>query len=161
LTGYGEPVRLTGTLVSAELFSILGARAELGRTFYAGEDIAGQDNYVILSHSLWQQRFGSDNKVIGRSIEIGGVGRQIVAVMPADFGFPSTKTQIWIPLHNDPRNAVLYWADDFMPMLGRPRAGSSIDQARAEVRLFQSHVGALFPWPMPAAWNADVNVIPL
>src|ERR1700680_1697498 len=58
LTGMGEPVRLTGTLVSAELLSILGARPELGRTFYPGEDHAGQDNYVVLSHALWEQRFG-------------------------------------------------------------------------------------------------------
>ena len=60
LTGYGEAVRLPGTLVSAELFSILGARPELGRTFYPGEDSAGQDNFVVLSHALWQQRFAGD-----------------------------------------------------------------------------------------------------
>src|SRR5262249_20197223 len=60
LTGQGEPVRLTGTLVSAEFFSVLGARPELGRAFYPGEDVARQDSYVILSHALWQQRFGSD-----------------------------------------------------------------------------------------------------
>jgi predicted permease len=161
LTGYGEPIRLTGTLVSAELFSVLGARAELGRTFNHGEDLAGQDNYVILSHTLWQQRFGGDKAIVGRSIELGGIGRQIIGVMPSDFRFPSTKTQAWIPLHNDPRNAILYWADDFMPAFGRLRPGFTMDQARAEIRLFQSHVGALFPWPMPPDWNADVNVIPL
>jgi len=161
LTDYGEPIRLTGTLVSAEFFSVLGARAELGRTFYHGEDIAGGDNFVILSHALWQQRFGGDNAIIGRSIELGGVGRQVIGVMAADFRFPSPQSQVWIPLHNDPRNTVLYWADDFMPTFGRLRPGFTMDQARAEVRLFQSHVGGLFPWPMPAAWNAGVNVIPL
>jgi len=59
LTGRGEALRLTGTLVSAELFSILGAHPELGRIFDKGEDIPGQDSYVILSHALWQQRFGA------------------------------------------------------------------------------------------------------
>src|ERR1700681_4642113 len=58
LTGYGEAVRLPGALVSAELLSILGATPELGRTFYPGEDLAGQDNFVVLSHALWQLRFG-------------------------------------------------------------------------------------------------------
>jgi len=161
LTGLGEPVRLTGTLVSAELLSILGVRPELGRTLYPGEDSAGQDNYVILSHALWEQRFGSDPSIIGRSVQLEGVSRQVAGVMPATFRFPSAKTQIWIPLHNDPRNAVVYWAGDFMPVIGRLRPGSTIDKARAETRMFQSHVGALFPWPMPASWNADVNVVHL
>ena len=161
LTGHGEPVRLTGTLVSAELLSILGARPELGRTFERGEDIAGRDNYAILSHALWQQSFGSDSAIIGRSIEIEGVSRQVVGVMPADFRFPSTKAQIWIPLHNDPRSVFEYWAGDFMPVIGRLRPGATLKQAHAEIRIFQSHVFALFPWPMPASWNADVSVAQL
>jgi len=161
LTGHGEPVRLTGTWVSAELFSILGTRPELGRTFYPGEDVPGQDNFVILSHALWEQRFGGDASILGRSIELGGVNRQVVGVMPAEFRFPSTKTQVWIPLRNDPRNAVNFWAGYFMPGIGRLRPGSTIEQARTEIRMFQSHVGALFPWPMPASWNANASVVPL
>jgi predicted permease len=161
LTGQGEPVRLTGTLVSAELLSILGTQPELGRVFEQGEDKPGQDSYVILSHALWQQRFASDPSVIGRSIELDGVGRQVVGVMPPDFRFPSTKAQIWIPLHNDPRSTVDYWASDYMPVIGRLRPGATPQQAQAEVRIFQSHVGALFPWQMPASWNADVGVVPL
>jgi putative ABC transport system permease protein len=165
LTGRGEPVRLAGTLVSAELFTVLGARPELGRTFVRGEDVPGQDNYVILSHALWQQRFGSDPTIVGRSIELEGTSREVVGVMPANFRFPSTKTQVWIPLHNDPRNIYEYWAGilagDFMPVIGRLRPGSTLQQARAEVRLFQSHVEALFPWPMPATWNANISVVPL
>ena len=161
LIGQGEPVRLTATLVSAELFSILNVRPELGRVFYRGEDTAGQDSYVILSHALWEQRFGGDSNVIGRSIQLEGVNRQVVGVMPATFRFPSPKTQVWIPLHNDPRNSVLYWADDFMPVLGRLRPGATVAQARTEIRLFQSRVSGLFPWPMPASWNADVSVVPL
>ncbi len=161
LTGFGEPVRLTGTPVSAELFSILGARPEFGRTFYQGEDVPGRDNVVILSRALWQQRFGGDASILGRSIELGGISRQVIGVMPADFRFPSNKTQVWIPLHNDPRDTVNSWAGAFMPIIGRLRPGSTIEQARTEIRMFQSHVGALFPWPMPASWNAGVSVVAL
>jgi putative ABC transport system permease protein len=160
LSGVGEPIRLTGALVSAELFSILGARPELGRTFYPGEDTAGQDRYVILSHSLWQQRFAADVAIVGRSIILEGVSREVVGVMPASFRFPSTKTQVWIPLHNDPQDHG-YWADDFMPVIGRLRPGSSLPEAHAEIRLFQSRIGAMFPWPMPAEWNANVSALPL
>ncbi len=160
LTGQGEPVRLAGTLVSAELFSLLNARPEKGRTFYPGEDTAGQDNYVILSHALWARRFAGDPSIIGRSIELEGVNRQVVGVMPENFRFPSAKTELWIPLHNDPRAVFEYWAGDFMPVIGRLRR-DGIAQARAEIRTFQSRVFALFPWAMPSSWNADVTVIAL
>ena len=161
LTGVGEPVRLTGTLVSAELFSVLGARPALGRAFYPGEDAAGQDNYVILSHSLWQQRFGSDPSIVGRAIEIEGMSRQVLGIMPTEFRFPSAKTQMWVPLHIDPSNAISSWATDYMPVVGRLRGGSTLDQARAEIQMFQSHVGELFPFRMPKEWNAEVSVVPL
>jgi putative ABC transport system permease protein len=161
LTGQGDPLRLTGALVSAEFFFVLGAHPQLGRSFYSGDDIAGRDNYVVLSHSLWQQRFGGDPSIIGRSIELEGVSREIIGVMPPEFTFPSTKTQIWLPLRNDPRDSVAYWAGDFMPIIGRLRPGTTIPQARAEIRMFQSRVFKLFPWPMPADWNADISVVEL
>lgn len=161
LTGQGEPVRLAGTLVSAEFFLVLGARPELGRPFYPGEDKAGQNNYVILSHALWQQRFAADPSIIGRSIELEGISRQIVGVMPASFRFPSAKAQVWIPLNNDPRDTIAYWAGDFMPIIGRLHPGVTTAQARAEIRLFQTRVFSLFPWNMPASWNADISVVEL
>jgi predicted permease len=161
LSHVGNPVRLTGSAVSAEFFSVLGTRPEVGRSFSAGEDAPGEDRFVILSHDLWEQRFSSDPSIIGRSIELEGVGRQVVGVMPADFHFPSSKTQLWVPLHNEPNNPSTYWAGDFMPVIGRLRPGSSAAQAGAEIRLFQSRVLALFPWTMPASWNADVSVVSL
>ncbi len=161
LTHLGDPVRLTGTAVSAEIFSILGTQPELGRVFASGDDTPGQDSFVILSHDLWAQRFGSDASIVGRSIELEGVNRQVLGVMPAEFNFPSPKTQVWVPLHNDPQNVATYWAGDFMPVIGRLRPNVSMQQAAAEVRLFQSHVFSLFPWTMPAAWNADVTVVEL
>ena len=161
LTHVGDPLRLTGTAVSAELFSVLGARAVLGRTFNSGEDAPGQDNHVVLSHDLWQQRFGGDPGIIGRSVHLEGAPRQVVGIMPADFHFPSPKTELWVPLHNEPGNPATYWAGDFMPVIGRLHPGASKAQAGAEIRLFQSRVFDLFPWTMPKAWNADVTVIAL
>ncbi|MGH7291675.1 MAG: ABC transporter permease, partial [Myxococcota bacterium] len=161
MTGWGEPVRLTGTLVSAELFQVLGTRAALGRTFLAGEDLAGRDRVVILSHALWQQRFGSDPSNVGRSIALDGEGRQIIGVMPADFGFPSTRTELWTPLHIDAQRVATYWAGDYMPVVGRLRAAAFVPDASAEARLLQPGLRALFPWPMPTDWNADVHVVAL
>ncbi|HEY7288899.1 MAG TPA: FtsX-like permease family protein, partial [Vicinamibacterales bacterium] len=67
----------------------------------------------------------------------------------------------WIPLHNDPANAQTYWAGDFMPVIGRLRPGATIQEARAEIQLFQPRVARLFPWTMPADWNRDVSVVEL
>ena len=101
MTGRGAPIRLTGTLVSAELFSVLGVSAAVGRTFVSGEDVPGRDRIVVLSHQLWIERFGGDTGIIGRSITLDGVGSQIVGVMPSGFAFPSSRTEIWTPLHVD------------------------------------------------------------
>src|SRR5262245_3373062 len=148
LTGVGEPVRLTATQVSAEFFSVLGATPELGRVFHAGEDAAGRDRYVILSHALWKERFTGDPSIVWRLIQIEGQGREVLGVMPADFRFPSSKTEIWLPLHNDASDTMAYWAGDFMPVFGRLRTTATLAGANAEIRLFQSHVGALFPFRM-------------
>lgn len=161
LTGLATPVRLTATLVSANLFSVLGAHAQLGRTFQPGEDLPGQNEYVILSHTLWQRRFASNSSVIGHWINLEGAQRQVIGVMPAEFRFPSPQTEVWIPLDMDPRNTMSYWANDFMPIVGRLYPSVTIAQAAAEIRLFQSRVSALFPWPMPAAWNAGISVVSL
>jgi predicted permease len=161
LTGRGAPLRLTATLTSADLFSVLGTSAEMGRTFRPGEDLAAQNSYVILSHGLWQQRFAFDTSVIGQWITLEGVPRQIVGIMPAGFRFPSPQTDVWIPLDIDPSNSRTYWAGDFMPVIGRLHPGATLAQAGAEIRLFQSYVRALFPWTMPETWNAGVTVVSL
>jgi putative ABC transport system permease protein len=161
LSGLGEPIRLTTTLISAELLSVLGSRPALGRLFQAGEDLPGRDGYAILSHALWEQRFARDPAIVGRSIVLDGVNREVVGVMPAGFRFPSSTTQIWIPLHIDPRSQAHYWAGDFMPIVARLLPGATREQARAEVRRFQARIPASFPWAMPVSWNADVNVVPL
>jgi predicted permease len=161
LTGSGEPTRLTGSAVSANFFSVLGLRAELGRTFQDGEDQPGKDNVVILSHSLWQRLFGSNDDVVGRSIVLGGIDREIVGVMPADFQLTSSQPEFWVPLHLDPGAVGAYWGGGFMPVIGRLHSGTTLEQANAEVRAQIPQLRRMFPWRMPDALWASVNVIPL
>ncbi len=161
LTGVGEAMRLQGSSVSANLFSLLGARPELGRVFVKGEDQPGRDNLVILSHELWRQKFGGDPKVIGLSVALEGVNRQIVGVMPADFQLASSKSQFWVPLHLDSRNIGAYWGGGFMPVIGRLRPGVTLQQAQAEIRACIPQLRKMFPWRMPDALWADAGVIPL
>lgn len=158
LTGQGEPVRLVGALASANLFSVLRAQPELGRTFQPGEDVAGTDKVVILSHSVWQKRFAADPSIIGRWIDLEGVGRRVIGVMPDDFTFPTSQTTVWVPLHIDPRDTENYWGGDYMPLVGRLRDGQSLPQARAEIRILVSQILPMFPWPMPARWANGMTV---
>ena len=157
----GEPVRLTGARVSAELFSILGVKPALGRWLRPGEDAAPRDRFVVLSHAVWMERLRGDPRAVGRSIRLDGVAREVIAVMPPSFRFPSARTDLWVPLGLDPREASSYWAGDFMPVIGRLRPGATLAAAGADVRLFQSRIPARFPWPMPADWNRNLTAIPL
>jgi putative ABC transport system permease protein len=161
LTGQGEAMRLVGSTVSANLFSILGAQASIGRTFQPGEDVPGPDRRVILSHGLWQKKFGGDLAVIGRMITLDGVGREVVGVMPASFGFPSFEAQLWIPLRMDSRDAEDFWGKGFMPAIARLRPGATIAQAQNELRPLILRAIKRFSYTMAPTWNKDATVLTL
>jgi len=161
LTGLGDPIRLSGTPVSAELFSILGAKAAIGRTFHSGDDTAGKSSFVILSNSLWQRQFRSDPSILGHLITLDGMQREIVGVMPPDFRFPSPQTEVWTPIDIDPRNPHTYWGGDFMPTIARLRPGATLQQADTEIRFLQPQVATMFPWPMPKDWNPELSAVSL
>ena len=100
LTGVGEPQRVTGAEISAELFDVLGVRPVLGRGLRPGENEPGAGDVVVLSHGAWQQYFGGDPGVIGRTISLDGATRTVVGVMPAGFDFPE-EARLWTPLVYD------------------------------------------------------------
>jgi putative ABC transport system permease protein len=161
LTGSGDPVRLIGNSVAADFFSMLGAQAAMGRTFHDGEDQPDKDRAVILSHALWEQRFNADPNIVGKWITLEGEGREIVGVMPADFRFPSPKTELWVPLHLDPRNTGDYWGDSYMALIGRLRPGATLEQARAELKTMRPLVLAAYAWRMPDNSFADSSIVSL
>ena len=161
LTGQGEAMHLSGSVVSANIFSLLGAGAKLGRTFQPGEDRAGQDRLVILSHALWRNKFESDPNVIGRVIKINGLDRRVVGVMPPDFKFLIPDDQLWVPLHIDPGNPDETWGHGFKPLVGRLRPQATLAQARSEIRTLVSEIIPMFPYPMARSWEADATVLAL
>src|SRR5215204_617041 len=89
LTHDGDAERLQGYQVSANLFSVLGVNPELGRTFVADEDQPGSNHVVVLSHDLWQRRFGGDRSVLGRSLTLNAETFKVIGVMPVEFRFYS------------------------------------------------------------------------
>ena len=74
---------------------MLGVRPSLGRGFRAEEDQPNQNNVIVISHGMWQRRFGSDPGVLGRSITLSGAPVTIVGVMPPDFYFPNREAEFW------------------------------------------------------------------
>ena len=160
LTGQGEAIRLLGTSVSANFFSLLGVPLERGREFDFGEDQPGRDRLVILSHALWQNRFGGDPAIIGRSIMLEDQSRQVIGIMPPGFHFPSSDVQLWMPLSLDSRKRGDYWGPE-IDVIGRLRPGATIAQASNELRSFIPQIQKIFPYPMAAAWNSDAAVVGL
>jgi predicted permease len=105
LTEAGEPERLQGTQTSASLFTTLGVTPVLGRIWSAEEDLPEADPVVLLSHGLWTRRFAGDASVVGRTIRMDGVAREVVGVMPEGFDFPDRR-EFWIPLDMNPESPV-------------------------------------------------------
>src|SRR5215467_4333444 len=85
LTGIGEPERVVTTIASAGLFTTLGIRAQVGRTFFPEEDKQGGGAVALLSHAYWQRRFGADPSIVGREVALDGQKVRIVGVLPAEF----------------------------------------------------------------------------
>ncbi|HEX7049880.1 MAG TPA: ABC transporter permease [Longimicrobiales bacterium] len=161
LTGRGEPVRLEGAVVSAGLFSVLGAKPLLGRTFLPGEDEAGREPVVVLSHGLWQQRFGADPGIIGEEVRLDGIARTVVGVMPPGFRFPSASTQLWVPASIRAADPIDLWGMSVGTTIARLRPGVTLEEARTEVRTLEPRMRELFPWDMPEDYGRNATVVPL
>jgi putative ABC transport system permease protein len=98
LTGEGNPVALPSASVSADYFSVLGIPALIGRTFQPADDTPGHDDKAVLSYGLWQQRFGGDPQIIGKSLSIDGRPVVVIGVMPQSFVVPGSTARIWTPM---------------------------------------------------------------
>ncbi|HSK75110.1 MAG TPA: ABC transporter permease, partial [Thermoanaerobaculia bacterium] len=127
----GEPERVPAAVVSANFFSVLGVKPELGRSFSVRDERLGEDGVVLLSRGLWQRRFGSDPKALGRSVRVRGRPLSIIGVLPASFDFPQG-AQLWMPLAPNPdrrEERGIFW----LRTVGRLRPG--VDLARAKVKM--------------------------
>lgn len=138
----GRPERYEGGFVTAATFPLLRVAPILGRNFTEEEDRPGGAAVVIIGWDIWQNRFGADPAIIGKSIRANGVSREVVGVMPRGFLFP-TNAALWLPRIVDP--LALPWGQgDELEVMGRLREGVTLSQARREfeaiaARLAQDH----------------------
>jgi predicted permease len=96
LAGGGEAERVDLAVTSADFFQVFGVRPELGRFFTPDEEKAGHAPVVVVSHRLWQRRFGGDRGLVGRSITLDGGDYTVAGVAPAGFQYPD-RTEAWVP----------------------------------------------------------------
>ncbi len=128
------PEQVQSIMASAEFFDVFGTQPFLGRTFTAAEAQPGHNQVIVLSHSFWQQRFGGDPNVVGRSVRIDGEAVTVIGVMPAGFGWRLFwgNPSFWRPLNYTPdqlkdRNYRTF------SLVGRLKPGATAQQATAEL----------------------------
>ena len=133
LIDQGGPEMLRASLVTANFFSVLGVTPLHGRSFLTGEDQPGADKVVVLSHGLWQRRFGGDPDLVGRTLDLDSVPTTVVGVMPPGFSFRSQDRDLWVPMEMDPAGVDDYNAS-YVQGIARLRDGVSRDAAVADTR---------------------------
>ena len=147
----GAPLRLIpGIAVSSELFDVLGTPPALGRTFQPGEDAPGAELVAVLSHSLWQE-LGSDPNIVGKPLQLGGLTRTVVGVMPRGFWFPSPTTRIWTAAQMNPQNGSGRYT-----LVGRVAPGHTLDNMDGPLQALTQRLADNFPYPNPQ-WDKRRN----
>ena len=131
LTGEGEPERLPAADITASFFDLLRVPPELGRALRPEEQLPGAAPVAIISHRLWERRFGSDPGIVGRNVQFNSVAREVIGVMPEGFAYPTPETEVWIQMEVDPAVAPLGMFG--MHGLGRLRPGVDLATAQAEL----------------------------
>ncbi|HXE11293.1 MAG TPA: ABC transporter permease, partial [Bryobacteraceae bacterium] len=154
LTGAKEPVQLRGSRVSAPYFDILGIRPAMGRTFAKGEDQPGKDQVVVLSHRLWESRFGSDPRLIGKTILLNNLPYTVIGVMPANTAFDRQYNDLWTPLAFQAQDMTrdFHW----MMSWARLKPGVTLEQARDQMKTIAARIAQAYP-KSNKGWSATVD----
>jgi putative ABC transport system permease protein len=151
MTGRGEPARLQGSVVTADLFPLLGVQPMLGRTFLPDEDKPTETGrVVVLSHSLFQSRFGGDPSIINQPITLDGIRFTVVGVMPPAFEFPiqNDPVELWTTIAGDAGGSEPITAQrgaHFLRVIARLKSGVTPEQAQAEMTTIGARLEQQYP----------------
>ena len=132
LTGVDEAERIVVGQVSADFFPLLGIQPALGRSFLPEEDRPGSHRVVILSHGIWQRRFGGDADVIGRTVTLNDESHTVVGVLPPTFQFPEP-FEMWAPLALNESVERSGTQMSLVRVIARLKPGIALERARADL----------------------------
>jgi len=165
LTYAGVPDQVFGVRTTAQLFSLLGVRPSLGRTLADGDDLSKSTNSAVISDRLWRRTFDADPRVIGRTITYSDEAFTIVGVMPAEFEFPLSQEDMWIPLR---LNAGSTGA---LEVVARLKAGVTAVQAQSAMQIVARQIEqrdprekaglriSVSPWREELSRNYELSVM--
>lgn len=142
IVGRGEPELAIGQQVTPSFFRTLRANPALGRVFLESEGKFGQHRAVILSHSLWRDKFGMRRDVLGEAVVMNGEPYTVVGVMPATFDFPRRETRLWVPAALDGGMFQQYQDAHLLRVIGRLKPGVTPERLQAEINLLGTRVNA-------------------
>lgn len=143
LSGSDQPEQFSGSRVSVDFFETLGVEPFLGRTFVAEEGEPGRDKVVVLSHDLWQSRFGSDPDLIGQPLTLNDERFTVVGVLPPGFRFRSERYQVWAPFAVDRSTVTRNFR--YLKVVARLKPGVGIEQAGAEMETIAAQIAEAYP----------------
>ncbi len=143
LSAADTPQRVPGIRVTANYFDVLGVKAELGRAFLAGEDVAGRDQVVVIGDDLWRRNFAADPNIVNRVIDVNGQKYTVVGVMPRELSSLYRTVQMWSPLvfpEQDSTNR----GDHKYQVVGRIKPGVTLAQAREQMNTIAQRLEAQY-----------------
>jgi putative ABC transport system permease protein len=126
----------------------------LGRDFLSEETQPGNNNVVLLSHQLWQRRFGGDPKIVNQTIPIDGRSHTVIGVMPEGFQFLDRESEFWTLIALTPQDAQNHSGHSLSRVIGQLKTGVSLDQAQADLSAIESRLAAQFP--SVQGWNVRI-----
>ena len=142
LTAGDRPLRVRSASVDDSLFTALGIQPLAGRLFAKGEtDLVPPPNptgpvplppICVLSYELWQSAFGGNTNIVGQMVEINGLRREVIGIMPPGADVMDNRTEIWMPLGLNPGNRQIR-GSHFLYLIGRLKDGVTEQQARSEL----------------------------
>ena len=144
ITGDGDPERVMAFSVTENFFPLFGVEPQLGRNFLPEEDRPGANKVVMLSHSLWQSRYGGDPKIVNREILLNGEKHTVVGVMPASFQFLEREVRLWVPIAFEPED-MTNRGGHYLKVVARMKPGVVQSQAQADVNAIMSRLAKDYP----------------
>lgn len=144
LTGDGEPEPIQGMYVSANMFELLRVAPEKGRGFTADEDRMGGPPVVIISHALWERRFGGDPNALGKTMTISGTTATVIGIMPAQFQLLDPAAEVWAPLRQN-QFASSARQVRLLSVVGRLNDGVQVGEANAELTAIAGRLESAYP----------------
>ncbi|MGV3590612.1 MAG: ADOP family duplicated permease [Gammaproteobacteria bacterium] len=164
LLGQGEPYYATVGIVQHDYFSALGIQPVLGRAFAPEDDVIGAAPVMLLGYEFWQSKFGGDENVVGRSVEMNGVVHTVTGVLPPLPAWPRANA-VWIPWSAD----TIMGDPDFLgrrsdvssgiiwSVIGKLRVGAALIDAQREVDAFATQFRQRWPDTVPADYQIEVH----